>query len=198
MTFDANAPTIYLNVDGALHLGRLMYDNRGQVTLDGGGKLFRFAPLLADLIAPYEQVQLVLTYVWIRVFSPAEIHALLPNDLLYRIVTCASLAEPHESATVAGTASPASILRHAIENRISKWIAVQNDSFPLPRRGRAHFLKASEQLALGSVIMQAKLTDWMQRNSVRQDAERDKIEDDFVTRLGHFHWDHRPARHKRQ
>jgi hypothetical protein len=64
---ERNTPTLFLDFDGTLHVGHAVVDVDGQVSLESGRQLFEYAPLLVELLAPYPDVEIVLTHHgWMR------------------------------------------------------------------------------------------------------------------------------------
>lgn len=45
--------------------GSAVLDQNGDVSLDSGKPLFEYAPLLAEMLEPYPEVQIVLTTSWL-------------------------------------------------------------------------------------------------------------------------------------
>lgn len=86
LIFDADAPTLYLDLDGTLHAGCAVMDEGRSMSLDSGRELFEFAPILVELLAPYPQVQIVLTTSWIRHIARNGVVLRLPDALRYRVV----------------------------------------------------------------------------------------------------------------
>lgn len=161
MTFDPAAPTIYLNLDGALNAGRVVLDKRGVAYVESGRPMFEFARVFAELIRPYVEVQVVLTASWVQMLSPTMISARLPKELIRRVVTCSTAAPRSESQAIGGTSDPVSIIRHANENSVLMWKALQNKAHDVPRGFEEHFLVSADDLGINCPDLRADLCAWM-------------------------------------
>jgi hypothetical protein len=161
MTFDSAAPTIYLNLDGALSAGRVVVNDQGATHVDSGRPMFEFARVFSELIRPYVEVQVVLTASWIHLLSPKMISARLPRELIRRVVTCATAVPCPESQAIGGTSDPVFIISHANENSVQTWIALQNKAYDVPRGFEEHFLVSVDDLGIGCPDLRANLCAWM-------------------------------------
>ncbi|WP_176053216.1 HAD domain-containing protein [Paraburkholderia caribensis] len=176
MTFDNEAPTLYLNVDGALGVGRVKVDARpglhkgALVGVDCDKPAFEFAHVFAELIRPYPVVQVVISLAWIRLLPSARVNSRLPGELLNRIVMCSSIANHDECKLVDGTADPRTIIRHATDFNVKRWLALQNTSFPIPKRYEQNFVTTDDMLGVNCPEIQAFLRAWM--NNARQASEQ--------------------------
>lgn len=94
-------PTIFLSFDGTLHRGRGILQ-AGVVQLDSGREVFEFAPILAHLLTPYPNVDIVLITRWLQQITLDEAIFCLPADLAWRVTgaapnSCSNLSHPHNS-----------------------------------------------------------------------------------------------------
>lgn len=69
-----------------LHRGHAVLDAGGNVLLDSGQPLFEYAPLLAEMLEPYPDVQLVLTTSWLDTLPLDQVVSYLPAALARRVV----------------------------------------------------------------------------------------------------------------
>lgn len=80
-------PTLFLSFDGTLHVGHALLDtSSGEVTLDSGREPFEYVPLLAEMLKPYPEVEIVLTTGWLRTLSLDKVLSYLPHELAHRVV----------------------------------------------------------------------------------------------------------------
>lgn len=77
-TMDSEAPTLYLGFGNVLHRGEASLDTLRRVTLESGGKPFGDTHHLLDALAPYPNLQIVLTTAWVWWVGDEEVVALLP------------------------------------------------------------------------------------------------------------------------
>jgi len=113
LTFDANAPTLYLDFDGTLHTGHALFGERGEVVLDTGRPVMEFAPLLAKLLMPYPDVQIVLATSWLRAMTHEEVISYLSPELRPRVVGSTVGVVPTLSEVLNGSDRSRVILKHA-------------------------------------------------------------------------------------
>ena len=85
-TLIRNAPTLYVDFDGTLHCGSALVDEAGHLFLESGGVLFEHAPLLVNLLAPYLNVQIVLSTSWLMSMRSERLIEYLPCGLRHRVV----------------------------------------------------------------------------------------------------------------
>ncbi|WP_147483693.1 HAD domain-containing protein [Burkholderia pseudomallei] len=90
LVLDQPTPTLFVDYDGTLHRGHAVLDADGNVLLDSGQPLFEYAPLLAEMLEPYPDVQIVLTTSWLDTLSLDQVVSYLPGALSRRVVdtTC--------------------------------------------------------------------------------------------------------------
>src|ERR1700692_2034672 len=74
---------LFVDYDGSLHRFGAYRTRRGIVSSNPATvELFEFAPLLAELIEPYPQVEIVLSTSWVRVLGFRRARAELPVESL--------------------------------------------------------------------------------------------------------------------
>lgn len=156
------APTIYLSFGGVLNVGHGVLDQFGGVTLDTGRPLFEYAPYLIDVLAPYSQVQIVLTTSWLHSLGAERTIALLPDHLLRKVVSTTLGTPPRLGEIKDGTAKTMSIMRHAARHGVSKWLALDDDAWGVPSGFEEHFLHTDSEKALGSPEARKQLREWLE------------------------------------
>lgn len=139
-SLNPNVPTVYISYGGVLHVGEGLIDNAGTITLDSGSRPFEFAAYLADLLAPYPNVQIILTTASVATLGEARTAALLPPELSARVVGTTLLYPPRMGEVRSGTGRTMSILRHAAACGIKTWLAVGDDLYGIPVGEERHFL----------------------------------------------------------
>ena len=76
---------LFLDFDGVLHPARAFMGRHGP-ELAGDGSLFMWAHLLAEVLANYPHVQIVLSTSWARHLPYMQVRGYLPPDLRDRVV----------------------------------------------------------------------------------------------------------------
>jgi hypothetical protein len=138
---DSEAPTMYLGFSNVLHRGEASLDTLGRVTLESGGKPFAVTHHLLDALAPYPNLQIVLTTAWAWWIGDAEVVALLPPALGERVTATTREFPPGIEEAVTGCGFVGSIIRHAIANRVRTWLAIGSNFRGVPAHFASHFLE---------------------------------------------------------
>lgn len=83
-----NAPLLYLDFDGALGHENVRLGSDGQPVLVAPPRyrMFQHVELLEELLAPYPQVRIVLSTIWVARWGLEFAASKLPDDLRNRIV----------------------------------------------------------------------------------------------------------------
>lgn len=84
--FTRQHPVLFLDFDGVLHPAGVQWVGEDIVLARSDVALFEWAPLLVEALAPFPQVQVVLSTSWVRVLGFDEASQRLPEGLRSRIV----------------------------------------------------------------------------------------------------------------
>jgi hypothetical protein len=160
----ADAPTLFLNCGGVLNVGHGVVDHNGVITLDSGRPLFEYAPYLVDVLAPYPQVQVVLTTSWLQTLGVEKTISLLPDQLCRRVVDTTLHTSPRLGEVKEGTAKTMTVLRHAAKHGLMKWLALDDEAWGVPREFEPHFLHTKSETALGVPEARKHLQEWLAVN----------------------------------
>lgn len=136
-------PLLYLDYDGVLHPDEV-YRVRGRIILCHEGRLFEWAPLLAECLEPYPAVRIVLSTSWVRVLSFNEARERLPNALAERVVGATWHSSMNQNWWL-GLSRYQQIHLHARRHRVERWLAVDNDNEGWPRE-QAHRLVLTDSI----------------------------------------------------
>ncbi|MCC8402014.1 hypothetical protein LJ655_08925 [Paraburkholderia sp. MMS20-SJTN17] len=149
-------PTLFLSFGGVLHIGHGLVDDEGIVTLDSGHTPLEFAFFLEDIIAPWPQVQIILTTTLLRTLGAEKTIALLPDELRQRVVdtTRSRMVENIKSKTL-------STIVYSTERRLTNWLAVDDGAWTVPRYAE-HYLCTDSEAALDDSIMRRRLRIWLE------------------------------------
>jgi len=93
---------LYLDSDGVLHHENCFWHPRRGAYLDAppGYMLFQHAELLSTLLAPYPQVEIVLSTSWVRRYGCSDTAKRLPLPLRARVIGRLSTLELNERVFV--------------------------------------------------------------------------------------------------
>ncbi|WP_322050552.1 HAD domain-containing protein [Paraburkholderia bannensis] len=136
LLFDNTTPTLFVDFDGTMHIGNAYIDDAGEISLDTGRPLLEFAPLLVELLAPYPNVEIVLTTSWARRLPAERVIAYLPPELRPRVVGTTSNIKPQRSYVLDGTERTHVILSYVYGKRLKHWLAIDDAVFGAERLSR--------------------------------------------------------------
>ncbi|OAJ55978.1 hypothetical protein A6V36_30435 [Paraburkholderia ginsengiterrae] len=164
----SDAPTLYLSYGGVLNIGHGLMDDSGVVTLDSGRMLFEFAPYLVEVLAPWPQVQIIVTTSWLQSLGAGKTIALLPDQLRHRLVATTLHTPPRLSEISNGSAKAMTVIRHAVKHGLTTWLALDDEAWGVPSDFEQHFLHTDPETALGAPEARKQLREWLAVNGSMQ------------------------------
>ena len=167
LVLDQPTPTLFVDYDGTLHRGHAALDQNGDVLLDSGHPLFEFAPLLAEMLEPYPDVQIVLTTSWLDTLPLDQVVSYLPSALARRVVGTTRGIKVRFGYLKDGSARTYVIRSYVFEKRLKNWLALDDSVY-----GAFHlstdFLDLSQHLVLldtqqgiGDAGTQQRIREWL-------------------------------------
>jgi hypothetical protein len=150
------SPVLYLDFDGVLHPDEV-YRIRGRIILQCDGmNLFEWAPLLAEHLEPYPDLRIILSTSWVRVLSFSEARAWLPDSLASRVIgaTWHSAMDKHWWINLSRYQQ---VSLHAKRHRITRWLAIDDDTQGWPDGGRGQLVHTDSLLGIATPATQALL-----------------------------------------
>lgn len=155
------SPVLFLDLDGCLHPDNVRKVNNAPVLL-GGGRLFEHVELLTDLLAPYADVRIVLSTLWVRAFGFDETKAYLPTELQSRVVGttyeyCVDIYEWNELSRFD------QILRYVNGKGVQSWLALDDNNHIWPDAFENRLVCPNRHLGIGEPRIQAELADKLAR-----------------------------------
>lgn len=170
LILDQPTPTLFVDYDGTLHRGRGLLDEKGNVSLDSGEPAFEYAPLLAKMLEPYPDVEIVLTTRWLQKLSLEQVVSFLPRALAKRVVGTTAGIPARFGYIKIGIDRTYVIRSFVFEKRLKNWLAV-DDSVYGAHDLSTHFLDLTEHLVLldpkkgiGDPMAQQRVIDWLVRS----------------------------------
>ncbi|MEM5371641.1 HAD domain-containing protein [Paraburkholderia azotifigens] len=168
----ANAtPTLFVDFDGTLHVGRASMDETGMISLNTGRPLFEFAPLLVELLDPYPSVQLVLTTSWLMTLSQDDIVSLMPPELAHRVVDTTRHIKSRVGYILNGTDRTYVISRYAYSKQLKHWLAIDDAVFGAEQFGNTrgelvdHFVLLHPNRGLNDCDALRRVSEWLVETS---------------------------------
>jgi hypothetical protein len=160
-------PTLFVDFDGTLHVGNAYIGEDDEITLDTGGQLLEYAPLLAELLAPYPPVEIVLATSWTRRLPEERVISYLPPELRPRVVGTTNHIKPRRSYELDGTDRTDVICSYVYGKRLRNWLAIDDAVFGAERFGREpgelieHFLLLDPTRGIGDENAQQRIRQWL-------------------------------------
>ncbi|CAD6529263.1 hypothetical protein LMG27952_02280 [Paraburkholderia hiiakae] len=167
LVMDNMTPTLFVDFDGTLHAGNAYIGEDDEITLDTGRPLLEFAPLLVELLAPYPDVEIVLTTSWGRRLSVERVIAYLPPELRPRVVGTTSSIKPRRSYVLDGTERTHVIASYVYGKRLKHWLAIDDAVFGAERFGQepgelvGHFLLLDPTRGISDENAQQRIRQWL-------------------------------------
>lgn len=167
LVLDQPVPTLFVDYDGTLHRGHGLIDERGFVSLDSGNQPLEFAELLAEMLAPYPGVQIVLTTRWVGKLSLEQVVSFLPPTLAKRVVGTTAGIKARFGYIKSGIDRTYVIRSYVFAKRLKNWLAI-DDSVYGALDLRTDFLDLTEHLLLldpkkgiGDANAQQRIMEWL-------------------------------------
>lgn len=143
------SPILYLDYDGVLHPDEV-YRIRGRIVLRRDGvSLFEWSALLAEHLEPYPDIQIVLSTSWVRVLSFNEARAWLPDSLGRRVIG-ATWHSAMNQFWWHNLSRDQQISLHAKRHRISRWLAIDDDTQGWPDGSRGQLVHTDPMLGIAT------------------------------------------------
>ncbi len=167
LVMDNMKPTLFVDFDGTLHAGNAYIGEDDEITLDSGRPLLEFAPLLAELLAPYPDVEIVLTTSWVRRLPEERVIGYLPPELRPRVVGTTSSIKPRRSYVLDGTERTHVIVSYAYGKRLKHWLAIDDAVLGAERFGQEpgelvdHFLLLDPTRGISDENSQQRIRLWL-------------------------------------
>jgi HAD domain in Swiss Army Knife RNA repair proteins len=166
---------LFVDYDGSLHRFGA-YRTRGGIVSSSPAtvELFEFAPLLAELLEPYPQVEIVLSTSWVRVLGFRRAKAALPLESLRQRVAGATFHSKFHDAWAWPTIGRGiQILRYVHVHSLVRWLAIDDEDDGFDEHIE-HLVKCDERLALGDYntlqTLRHRLTEQFGDHANRRDT----------------------------
>lgn len=141
-------PTLFPDFDGTLHVGHAVAETDGQVSLESGRRVFEYAPLLVQLLAPYPDVEIVLTTSRLDAMTDETVLAYLPPELSRRVIDTTRGRRPRLSYMLNGSGRTDVLTWYAFGNGLTQWLAIDDSVY-----GAYHFGREPGQLMRNFLLL---------------------------------------------
>lgn len=157
---------LFLDYDGVLHADDVYRTKQG-IALRSAGTLFEHAEILAVVLAPHPEAQIVLSTSWVRELGFSKAKKRLPPSLQNRVIgaTYHSLYEQEDTLIPWGMLTRyEQIARHVLRHNIADWLALDNDNEGWSEDQAHRLVHTDDNLGLGEVAAQQRLSlalEWL-------------------------------------
>ena len=167
LVLDQPTPTLFLDYDGTLHRGHGLLDEHGDVSLDSAQPMFEYAPLLASMLQPYPDVQIVLTTSWLEKLPFEQVLSYLPPALANRVVATTKGIKPRFGYLKDGSARTYVIRSYVFENHLKNWLALDDSVYGAFHLSTEildlskHLVLLDSKKGIGDSAAQERIEEWL-------------------------------------
>jgi len=164
---ERTTPTLFLDFDGTLHVGHAVVDAHGQVSHEFGRQLFEYAPQLVGLLAPYPDVEIVLTTSWLDAMTDETVLAYLLPELSRRVIDTTRGRRPRLSYMLNGSGRTDVITCYAFGKGLTQWLAIDDFVYGAYHFGREpgqlmqNFLLLDSSRGISDESAQQRIQEWL-------------------------------------
>lgn len=140
---------LFLDFDGVLHPAEVFNTRtQGIVLMADGHNLLEHAELLADVLRPYPELQIVLSTSWVPTVGFDKACARLPESLRARVVG-STWDEDYDLECWNKRSRYEQIAFHAEHCKLEDWLAIDDDNWRWPEAMRDRLVLTNEWGGLG-------------------------------------------------
>jgi hypothetical protein len=151
-------PILFLDYDGCLHADDVYLVDGVPIMRRAGCQMFEHANLLAKILAPYPDVQIVLSTSWVGTFSLIRAKLYLPEALQQRVV--GTTYEFREDNLAWMELSRFEQVMHYVRGKnVHSWVALDDDNRDWPEQYGQHLVCPIPRLGLGDARVQTELAE---------------------------------------
>lgn len=155
---------LYLDFDGVLHHENCFWHPRRGAYLDAppGYTLFQHAKLLSTLLAPYPQVEIVLSTSWVRRYGCSSTAKRLPLPLRARVIGATFHSRMNERDFVELSRGQ-QVLGDVMRRQPKRWLALDDDPDGWTLECLPNFLQTDEREGISAPHVHVQLIDKLAR-----------------------------------
>lgn len=148
----------YLDYDAVLHDGNVLRNRTKGMTIKTPGRtFFEWMPILEDLLAPYPDLQIVLSTTWVRALGFKEAKFELSPSLRDRVIGSIFLHPAIVMAEFDTMSRGMQILADVKRRKPTKWFALDDDAYGWPARHKENLIQTDALLGLSDPAVQEKV-----------------------------------------
>jgi hypothetical protein len=157
-TGESTRSVLLLDYDGVLHRGGAYRTKKGIISSDPSRvHLFEFAELLAEILDPYPDVEIVLSTTWVKALGFTRARDALPMKALRdKVVGATYHSQFYDAYLWHDFSRGAQVLRYVRRHHLLRWLAIddRDDGFEAVP---GNLVLCDSEKALGDVAVQATL-----------------------------------------
>lgn len=151
-------PILFLSYDGCLHPEDVLHTDGGPQLRGGERRLFEHAELLAEILEPYPDLEIVLSTAWARIYGLERAKDFLPAALRSRVVGttyefCGNMVEWAELTEFDR------IMRYVEGHGVRSWLALSCDKYYWPEAFHKNRVWVYNRVGLGEDRTREQLTE---------------------------------------
>lgn len=148
----------YLDYDAVLHDGNVLRNrNKGMTIKTPGRTFFEWMPTLEALLAPYPDLQIVLSTTWVRELGFKEAKLELSASLQDRVIGSTFLHPKIVKAEFDTMPRGMQILGDVERRKPTHWFALDDDAYGWPARYKDNLIQTTALLGLSDPEVQEKV-----------------------------------------
>ncbi|MDC6296225.1 HAD domain-containing protein [Ralstonia pseudosolanacearum] len=151
-------PVLFLDYDGCLHADDVYLVDGVPVMRRDGAQIFEHANLLAELLDPYPQVEIVLSTSWVAKFSLIRTKLYLPEVLQPRVVGTTYEYRTDKLEWIELSRFD-QVMRYVRGKNLQSWLALDDDNSYWPECYEQNLICPIPRLGLGEARVQTELAD---------------------------------------
>lgn len=155
---------LFLDFDGVLHPADVWLEADGRMRLgesSPGHTLFEHAPLLADILAPHEDVKIVLSTSWVPGLGFKQALENLPEGLAGRVVGATFDPLVHGKG-YGDVARGYQVQGDAQRRKLTDWVVLDDDARNWPDESLERLIQTDPQMGLASPSAIERLQAWLE------------------------------------
>lgn len=148
----------YLDYDAVLHDGNVLRNRtRGMTIKTPGRTFFEWMPILDELLAPYPDLQIVLSTTWVQELGFNEAKYELSPTLRERVIGATFLHPKIVAAEFDIKPRGMQILGDVERRKPAHWFALDDDAFGWPAAHKDKLIQTTDQLGLSDPVVQEQV-----------------------------------------
>ena len=163
---------LFLDYDGCLHADDVYLIDGVPVMRREGAQIFEHANMLAKILAPFPDVQIVLSTSWVGIFNFVRAKLYLPQSVQQRVVgtTYEYRTDKQEWSELSRFEQ---IIRYVRAKNVQSWLALDDDDTGWPQSCQQNLVCPSPRFGIGDGRVQIELADKLQWLQDHAPLERD-------------------------